>query len=190
MAAFGSVSPWYPGIKAVVFGLLACNTTYYVFAGTLSEALDATAWLVLLALFALETGFDERFRAQGAAAMAIRGARLVAAAAICVAAVGYGYQNEWLDAVNTGLWIAVVVLLEFEVRYPRALARRRAWFAATAATLYAGLAALVLIWAWRREWFDAYDAALWLTAFAMIEMDVLRISRGEVTMVNHLRKAR
>ncbi len=42
------------------------------------------------------------------------------------------------------------------------------------------LAALVLVWAWRREWFDAYDAALWLAAFAMIEMDVLRSSRKNV----------
>ena len=176
MAAIGSVSPWYLGFKAAVFALLACNTTIYLFAGTLSQALDATAWLTLLALFALETGFDDRFRARGAA-IAIRGTRLAAAAAVCAAAIGYGYQNEWLDAVNTGLWIAVVVLLEFEVRYPHVLARHRAQFMLTAGALYSGLGVLVLAWAWRGEWFDAYDALLWLTAFAMIEMDVLRISR-------------
>jgi hypothetical protein len=32
----------------------------------------------------------------------------------------------------------------------------------------------VFAWAWRKEWFDAYDAALWLLAFATIEMNVLR----------------
>jgi len=74
------------------------------------------------------------------------------------------------------------VLLEFEVRYPGAVARHRAWIATTAATLYAGLGALVMVWAWHREWFDAYDAALWLTAFAMIEMDVLRVSRREAAV--------
>jgi hypothetical protein len=181
VAVFGSALSWYFGFKAAVFALLACNTAIYLFAGTLSQALDATAWLTLLALFELETGFAGRFRA-GGAAIAIRGTRLAAAAAVIAAATGYFHQNEWLDAVNTGLWMAVVVLLEFEVRFPRAVTRRRISFAATATALYAGLAVLVLIWAWRREWFDAYDALLWLTAFAMIEMDVLRISPREITV--------
>ena len=180
MAANGSSSPWYPGFKAAVFALLAYNTAYYLFGRAWTQALDALAWLTLLALFALETGFDGRFRARAMAA--IRGLRLTAAAAVGAAAIGYAYQSEWLDAVNTGLWIAVVVLLEFEVRSPGAVARRRGWFTVTATTLYAGLGALVLVWAWRGDWFDAYDAALWLTAFAMIEMDVLQLSRGEAAV--------
>lgn len=181
LAATGLASPLYPALKAAVFALLACNTAFYAFTGTLSEALDATAWLAMLALFELETGFNGRFRASGAG-IAIRGARLAAAAAVGAAAIGYVNQHEWLDAVNTGLWIAVVVLLEFEVRHPRAVARRRTWFVATTAALYAGLAALVLVWAGRGEWFDAYDALLWLAAFAMIEMDVMRISHRKVSV--------
>lgn len=181
MTAVGTPSPWYPRFKAVVFVLLACNTAYYLSGGAWTKALDASAWLTLLALFALETGFEGRFRTRNAKA-AIHGLRLAAAAAVGTAAIGYAWQNEWLDAVNTALWIAVVVLLEFEVRNPGAVARQKAWFTATAATLYAGLGALVLVWAWRAAWFDAYDAALWLTAFAMIEMDVLRGPRGEVSV--------
>ena len=46
-------------------------------------------------------------------------------------------------------------------------------FAAVTAALYSGLGALVLVWAWRGAWFDAYDAVLWLAAFATIEMNVL-----------------
>lgn len=193
MAAIGPKLPWYPGLKAAVFALLACNTAYYLFGSTWAQALDALAWLTLLALFALETEFDgarprdtlaeHPVAGTGAKARramaAIRGLRLIAAAAVGAAAIGYAVQNEWLDAVNTALWISVVVLLEFEVRNPGAVARRRTWFTATAATLYAGLAALVLVWAWRGEWFDAYDALLWLTAFAIIEMDVLQLSRAE-----------
>jgi hypothetical protein len=34
-----------------------------------------------------------------------------------------------------------------------------------------------LLWAWRGEWFDAYDALLWLVAFAAIEMDVAAAAR-------------
>ena len=174
MTSTGSPSSWYTGLKALLFALVACNTAYWVISGTLSEALDAAAWLALLALFQLETGFKSGF---ARAAGVIRVARIGAAIAVGAAAIGYVNENEWLDAINTGLWIAVVVLLELELRRPDAVARGRALFAASAATLYAGLAALVVIWAWRGEWFDAYDAMLWLGAFAMIEMDVLQSLR-------------
>lgn len=173
-----SDSSLYRGFKAAIFALLTCDAAIYLFTGALTKALDALAWLTLLALFALETGFGDRFRAIKVARV-IHASRLAAAAAVCTAAVGYVNQHEWLDAVNSGLWIAVVVLLEFEVRNGDAVARHRAWFAAIAATLYAGLAALVLVWAWRSEWFDAYDALLWIAAFAMIELDVLHGSREE-----------
>ncbi|MBI2296754.1 MAG: hypothetical protein HYU76_12160 [Betaproteobacteria bacterium] len=165
--------------KAAIFALLAWNSAVFVATGTLSEALDATAWLVLLVLFELETGFGDRFRG-GGAAVAIHGTRLAAAAAVGAAAIGYVYENEWLDAVNSVLWIAVVALLEIEVRHPGAVERHRARFATVAATLYAGLGALALVWWWQGEWFDAYDAALWLIALVTIEIIVLRISRPGV----------
>lgn len=172
--------PWYPGLKLAVYALLVCNTAYYLYANAWIEALDALAWLTLLTLFALETGFDGHFRGRSTVA-AIRGARLAAAAAVGAVAIGYAWQNEWLDTVNTALWIVVVVLLEFEVRDSGAAARLpRVWITGAAAILYAGLGALVVAWAWRGEWFDAYDAALWLTAFATIEMNVLRIPREDV----------
>lgn len=183
MAAVVSKPLWYPGLKAAVFALLACNTAYYLFGSTWTKGLDALAWLTLLALFALETGFDGAFGAMAA----IRGLRLAAAAAVGVAAIGYVYQREWLDTINTALWIAVVVLLESEVRNPGLVTRHRTWFTVTAVTLYSGLGILVLAWAWRTQWFDAYDAALWLAAFAMIEMDVLRVPRREVALLSEKR---
>jgi hypothetical protein len=169
----GHLAPAYSWFKAAVFALLAWNTGVFLFSGSLTEGLDAAAWLVLLALFELETGFGSRFRG-GSAASAIRGARLLAAAAVLGAAIGYLYEREWLDAINSGLWITVVALLEFEVRYPLAVERHRAPVLAATALLYSALGALVLIWAWQGLWFDAYDAALWLIAFATIELNVLR----------------
>ena len=173
VAAAGSIPLPHRGLRIAIFALLVCNTAYYLFAGTLSKFLDAAAWLVLLALFALETGFAGGIRTR-AVAILVRSTRLAAAVAICVAGIVYIVENDWLDAINTGLWIAIVVTLEFEVRRPLAVARFRVWFAATATLLYTGLAALVFAWAWRGEWFDAYDALLWLMAFALIEMDLLR----------------
>ncbi|MGH8640586.1 MAG: hypothetical protein ACRET6_02680 [Burkholderiales bacterium] len=170
-------APWYPWFKAAVFGLLVANTAAYAAIGTASEALDSVAWLTLLAAFELETGLGGRF-AEGRLAAALRGVRFVAAAAIFVAGIGYVLDREWLDVANIALWIAVVVLLESGVRYPALAAAQRKRFTAAAATLYSGLAILVLVWLWQGDRFDAYDAALWLVAFATIEINVLGIARN------------
>lgn len=168
--------PWYRLFKATMFALLACNAAILFIAGTVSAALDASAWLVLLALFELETGYGGRLRGRHTAVV-IHAIRVAAAAAVSAAAIGYLYEREWLDALNSSLWIAVVILLEVEVRYPLAVAQHRVGFMAAATALYSGLAALVLVWAWHGQWFDAYDALLWLIAFATIEIDVLQIFR-------------
>jgi hypothetical protein len=167
-------APWYRWLKAAVIGLLVLNTAVYVSAGTASEALDSAAWLLLLVSFELETGLTG-WLARGRAVLRVL--RLAAAAAILAAGVGYVRDGEWLDAANIALWIAVVALLEFEVRYPAAGANHRAR-TAVAAMLYSGLAAMVVAWLWQGEWFDAYDAALWLVAFVTIEINVLGIARA------------
>ena len=159
-------------LRLAVFALLTVNTAYYLYAGSLAKALDAAAWLVLLALFAFETGLDSRMHSTRTR-LAIRTLRLLAALGVCGAGVGYVLEGDSLDVVNFALWISVFVLLELEVRRPRVVARFGRAFTLTAAMLYAGLALLVLVWAWRGEWFDAYDALLWLAGFAIIEMDVL-----------------
>lgn len=179
MSSVAAAIPWYAGFKAAVFALLACNTAIFADLGTLSETLDTAAWLALLVFFEFETGCGDRFQ-QNRLVPLIRAIRLAAAAAIGAVAVGYLFQSAWLDAVNSGLWIAVVALLELEVRYPRAVESHRPWFTVAAATLYSGLAALVLVWAWREEWFEAYDALLWLIAFATIEINMLQVFRGKI----------
>jgi hypothetical protein len=176
-----SGSPWYRDLRIVVFGLLAADTCYYLYAGTLAKGIDAAAWLLLLALFALETGFAEHVRSARAATL-LSMLRLAAAIGVCLAGVGYLLAHDTLDTINTLLWIAVVIMLECEVRSPSTAVRFRRIFVASAAALYAGLAVLVLIWAWRGEWFDAYDALLWLIAFATIEMDVLAGPRAQATV--------
>jgi len=166
----------YRWFKIAVFALLVLNTAAYLASGTLSEALDSMAWLVLLVLFALEGAYGERLR-EGRAITVIRVTRLAAAGALVAAMAGYLHDREGLDALNIGLWVFVVALLEFEVRRPAAVMRHRRWFAAAAATLCSGLGAVVLVWLWQGDWFDAYDAGLWLLAFAAIELDMLQFAR-------------
>ena len=158
--------------KGALFALLAGNTAVYLFAGTRSEDLDSLSWLVLLVSFELESERPELFRKRWST-ITLRGARLLAAAALVAAAIGYFRTKEWLDATNIGLWIGVVSLLELEVRRPGAVMRHRGGFMAATTVLYTGLVGLVLTWLLRGEWFDAYDGALWLVAFATLEMDLL-----------------
>lgn len=172
---------WYGWFKALVFVMIALNALIFLIYGTKPEAIDTLAWLTLLALFELETAHPRLLQNERTLRM-VHLARLAAGAAICIAATGYVYGKAWLDAANIGLWIAVVILLEFEVRYPHAVARGRRWFATVAVLLYGGLAVMVGVWVWNGEWFDAYDALLWLIAFLAIEMNVLQKPAVDQTM--------
>jgi hypothetical protein len=163
----------YRAFRATVFGLLAVNATYFLLARTGAEALDAVSWLTLLVLFELEARGPAMSLGQRTAWL-LQLIRLGAGIAIVFATVIYVYERQWADAINSALWIAVVVLLEAEVRWKDALVRYRTGFKAAAALLYCGLAVLAIVWLVREEWFDGYDAVLWLVAFATIENDVLR----------------
>ena len=169
-------APGYRWIKAAIFALLIVNACAFTFGGTVTEALDEVAWLALLALFELETAY-------GLSGMRttriVHLVRIAAAEVIATVAVRYAREEEWLDFINTSLWIAVVVLLELEVRCPRLVESRRMLWTLLATALYSSLAALVIAWGWRGEWLDAYDAALWLAAFVAIEVNVLGLPSAE-----------
>ncbi len=157
--------------KTVVFALLGANLVLFHFFGTATQTLDTAAWLVLLVLFELETA--GRVRLDGWRQPALRAARLVAGAAVLAAAVVYVLETAWLDTLNAWLWLAVVVLLEAEVRFPQLVRHRRAAFVVATGFVYGALLLLVAVWAWRGDWLDAWDALLWLVAFFAIEMEVL-----------------
>jgi len=169
-----AVIPLFLCFKAIVFALLALNAAVYLVTGTASEGIDSVAWLLLLVLFELETSAGPL--SPNTAGM-VHGARLLAGAAIPVAAIGYALNREWLDAINAALWIGVVVLLEFQVRFRQSALRFRLLFFTLAAALYAGLVSVAVVWLWRADWFSAYDACLWLLAFATIEFNVVQSLR-------------
>lgn len=156
--------------------LLAANTVWFMTFAPWTKGLDSLAWLALLLLFTLEAAnppWLEHRHARGLVHV------LRAGAALGIAASAYGYlkQGEWLDALNIALWVLVVVLLEGELRWPQQVARHRRGFTRCAIALYASIAALIPFWALRGEWIDAYDAVLWLAAFALIELDLLNAAR-------------
>lgn len=166
----------YTGLKIAIFALLLLNAAFYMARADASSALDEAAWLLLLFLFEWEAS-GRRQPATDRLRAVIPAVRLTAAAAVVVAAIAFAAEGSWLDVTNSVLWIAVVALLESEVRWPHLVVLYERVFVTTAALLYGGLGLLVLAWAWRDEWLDAYDALLWILAFAFIELDMLRFSR-------------
>lgn len=159
-------------VRNALFLALAANLAVFAWRGERTEALESGAWLALLLMFDLECRRPEWLHA--ARRRAFDALRFVAIVLVIAAEAAYVLDEDWLDAVNAALWIAIVLLLEFEVRQPVWAAQHRTGLQTAAGTLYAGLAVLVGAWAWRGEWFDAWDAALWLAAFVLLEMNVLR----------------
>jgi hypothetical protein len=161
-------------LQSSLYALLAFNTLWFLIVAPWTKGLDSLAWFTLLLLFALETAnrpWLEKMHARGLVHLL----RFGAAIAIVVSACGYVQQHEWLDALNMGLWILVVILLECELRFAQWVAGHRRLFTRSAFALYAMIAALIPLWALRGEWFDAFDAVLWLIAFVLIEMDALKL---------------
>lgn len=165
-----------PIYKGAIFALLVAIIATFFLRGELNEGLDGFGWLILLVLFEAESLIQERIRAAGMLRL-VHGIRLAALVAIIAAAIGYFYENDWLDFINASLWIVVVILLEIETRLPQRVAQNYRAFRGVSMGLYSALAILVFIWAWRMEWLDALDALLWLLAFATIEMDILKHSQ-------------
>ena len=142
-------------LQCGLYALLAVNTAWFLAIAPWTKGLDSLAWFTLLMLFALETAnrrWLEKLHARGLVHL--------------------------LRAGVVALWILVVILLECELRFAQWVATHRRLFAYSACVLYGAIAMLIPLWALRGEWFDAYDAVLWLIAFVLIEMDALKLDAG------------
>ena len=81
----------------------------------------------------------------------------------------------WVDAINGGVWLLVVGLLEIDVwLQERGRYEGMALKASTVAKilLYGTLGLAVLFWMWKGEFKDWWDACLWLVAFVFIELNI------------------
>ncbi len=160
----------YPKFKLVILVLLTLNAVIYAIIGTLTSAVDAWAWLVLLVMYELEAN-----NAALVAENVSRGIRNVLIAFIGLVFVSYVHDREWLDVVNSALWFALIALLELEARWPnKAVKYRQSYWLATM-TVFAGLIAMVIAWVFQTEWLAVYDATLWIVAFASIEVDIFQL---------------
>lgn len=160
----------YPKIKLLLLALLTINAVVYAIVDTWTSAIDATAWLILLIMYELEA-LNGRGPFSDSTLHTIRNALIA-----IIALVFFSYLNdsEWLDVTNSLLWFALIALLELEVRWPEKVTKYPQAFWLATVAVFIGVVGMVAVWLWQSAWLDAYDAALWIAAFAMIEVDIFQ----------------
>ncbi len=82
----------------------------------------------------------------------------------------------WVDLINAGVWILIVVILEFDVRMQeRNQLTGRALRVSNALkfVFYSTLVLAAIYWGIKGDFVDFWDAFLWLLAFFFIEMNVV-----------------
>ena len=88
----------------------------------------------------------------------------------------------WVDVVNAGVWLLVVLVLEIDVRLQeRGLYDGFVLKASTAAKaiLYSLLLLAAIYWGFEGDFVDFWDAFLWLVAFVFIELNVFEWHKEE-----------
>ncbi|MCF8475023.1 MAG: hypothetical protein K9G26_10025 [Emcibacter sp.] len=83
----------------------------------------------------------------------------------------------WVDVINATTWLGVVVILEVDVWFQlRGLLRGSLLFISKIikAVLYSTLLVCAIYWGQQGDFLDAWDAFLWLVAFAFIEMNLFQ----------------
>lgn len=88
----------------------------------------------------------------------------------------------WVDVINAGVWLLVVLILEIDVRLQEhdryeGLALRLSTIAKFA--LYSLLLLAAVYWGLNGDFVDFWDAFLWLVAFVFIELNVFEWRQEE-----------
>ncbi|HEX7718851.1 MAG TPA: hypothetical protein VF389_03520, partial [Woeseiaceae bacterium] len=86
----------------------------------------------------------------------------------------------WVDVINSGVWLMVVFLLEFDVRLQEH--HKLAGSALRISNmckyvLYSILLLAAVYWGVKGDFVDFWDAFLWLVAFVFIELNVFEWRR-------------
>ena len=83
----------------------------------------------------------------------------------------------WLDLINAGAWILVVVVLELELlllKLEQVSKRVINLIFLSKITLYFTLFAAAIYWGFAGDFLDFWDASLWLFAFVFIELNIFQ----------------
>lgn len=158
----------YPKSKLAILLLLTCNALIYAIVDTLTAAVDAGAWLILLVMYELQTHSNELPVSEAV----LRTVRSGLIGVIALVFFSYWHDSEWLDVVNSLLWFGLIAIMELEVRRPTVVFKYTNLFWLLTILIFSGLIVVAGLWLWQQAWLDAYDALLWIIAFGLIEVDI------------------
>lgn len=88
----------------------------------------------------------------------------------------------WVDVINSGVWLLVVLLLEIDVRLQEHNRYEGTAFVASMGmkgVLYSTLFVAAVYWGIKGDFVDFWDAFLWLVAFVFIEMNLFEWHQDE-----------
>ena len=161
----------YSGGKLLILALLSLNVFIFAIYDTLISAIDALSWVILLLMYELEAIPGLKHRLTENQQRTIRNGLIVVILAVFFSYLG---GSEWLDVINALLWFALIAFLELEIRYPEQVKQYEKLFWLSTVVIFFALVAMVVAWLWQSAWLNAYDAALWIAAFAIIEVDLFK----------------
>ena len=169
----------YSKLKMTILSLLTLNTVLFLLTGGFVNAADSIVWLLLLVSYDLES-YNIKLPIS---IHALHQLRNIFVCFIAMIFFGYLMQGDILGAANSLLWLALLVLLELETLKPNWKNANQTVYWAATALVFIGLVALVFIWVSLGAWLDAYDAALWITAFGIVEADLLRLMQEKLVKI-------
>lgn len=170
----------YPYFKWSVYTLLFINMILFFTTQTIIEGVESLAWLVLLMLFEWETTqlsepYNSWFEKRTIFIFTMIAYLFVIYSAYAYTTAEYIKENGTLDMYNAISWLLVVAILEYDVYMPGKYYKTE-WFVRNVVKVLLYIALFVIaIWWWiDGEFFDFYDAVLWILCFFFIELNILR----------------
>lgn len=169
----------YSVLKLAILSLLTLNTAIFMLIGGFISAADSLVWLLLLVSYEMEA-YTVNLPISNHAMHQLRN---ILVCFIAVIFFAYLLQGDVLAGINALLWFGLLILLELETLKPDwKQANQIAYWAATG-LVFIGLLTLVLLWASFGDWLSAYDALLWIAAFAIVEADLLSLMQEKLARI-------
>jgi len=175
----------YPYFKWSVYLLLFINMILFFKTETITEGIESMAWLVLLMLFEWETTqlnkpYVSVHEKRTIFALTMMAYIFIVYSAYDYTTADYIKANGKLDMYNAITWLLVVILIEYDVYFPGKYYRLE-WIVRNVlkVLLYGILFIVAILWWVDGEFFDFYDAFLWIVCFFFIELNILRFEEEE-----------
>ena len=176
-------------LKTGFFVLLSLDVGLYVRYGTANEALEQVAWLILLASFLYESSSLGEAYISRSEQFGLYTVQTIGYGLAVYTCWGYWTAGDTSSFVNSAAWLMICALLAYDVYAPGEYGGLE-WRARNVAkaVLYAVVVGLVGLWGWQGVATDdadslisAYDAALWIGCFTIVELRVFDFEMKEET---------